>query len=317
MRHKLFYLLIRLKTITCVNAACSPKLLAKVESLLWAWRSTCSNVLSKLPHRLAPSSDGVYLVLLFWFAPAWALKIDRVILATDDHPNYIQFWPLVAQVWQNMGIRPTLALIGDQDVKVDTSFGDVIRFEPILDMPTWFYAQNIRLLLPAYFPDDVCIISDIDMLPLKRSYFVDNMAKVVNPKALVVFRDHKSCTRYPMCYLAAKGSVFQDLFQLNRIADIPATITEWYNFNIGWETDEILFYQAVLHWPKANQDLVKLGLGGSNRTRICRSNWNYNLAELKSGLYVDAHLPRPYDQFEDQIDRLIKELDLLGSVQNV
>jgi hypothetical protein len=48
------------------------------------------------------------------------LKIDRVILSTDNNPDYIQFWPIVSRVWQEyIGIKPTLALIADKSVYID------------------------------------------------------------------------------------------------------------------------------------------------------------------------------------------------------
>ena len=80
-----------------------------------------------------------------------AFKINRVILATDANPDYIQFWPIVAKSWKEIvEVKPTLALIANKETKIDESLGDVIRFEPIDGIPTSFQAQVIRLLLPAY-----------------------------------------------------------------------------------------------------------------------------------------------------------------------
>ncbi len=255
----------------------------------------------------------ILLLCALWFVPVWALKIDRVILSTDNHPNYIQFWPLVARVWkEKMGIQPTLALIGDESVQVDTTLGDVIRFKPIPSVPTWFYAQTVRLLMPAYFPNDVCVISDIDMLPLNRDYFVNGVAGVTNPDAFVVFRDKAMPNRFPMCYLAARGTIFQELFELASVADIPATVKEWFSFGMGWETDELLLHRVVTRWDKYLTHVVKLGYGAQVQDRICRTSWHYNAAELKKGSYVDAHLPRPYDKHKEKIDKLVKDLGLLN-----
>ncbi|HLB40602.1 MAG TPA: hypothetical protein VJJ83_02325, partial [Candidatus Babeliales bacterium] len=85
--------------------------------------------------------------------PSASFKLDRVILSTDNKPEYIQFWPIVARAWQELvGLRPTLVLVADESVQVDTSLGDVIRFQPVPEVPTGLQAQVLRLFLPVLFP---------------------------------------------------------------------------------------------------------------------------------------------------------------------
>jgi hypothetical protein len=116
------------------------------------------------------------ILLLLVFNPLHALELKRVILATDENPMYIDFWPIVAPLWKAMGFAPTLALIAHSECKVDTSLGDVIRFEPIAGIPTSLQAQVMRLFLPIFFPNEGCILSDIDMLPISASYFFEGAA---------------------------------------------------------------------------------------------------------------------------------------------
>ena len=134
-----------------------------------------------------------------------ALKLDRVILSTNDDPLYIEFWPIVAPIWTAMGLRPTLALIGDENCQIDESLGDVIRFSPILGVPESLQTQVIRLFLPCLFPDDGCLISDIDMLPISGSYFVDG-AFACPDDGFVVYKDAAGYweRRFPMCYVAGR-----------------------------------------------------------------------------------------------------------------
>src|SRR5579872_2110798 len=95
-----------------------------------------------------------------------SLELKRVILSTDKNPFYSEFWPIVAPIWAKMGFIPTLALIAEDDASIDTSLGDVIRFQPLPDVPLSLQAQAIRLILPVLFPEDGCILSDIDMIPI-------------------------------------------------------------------------------------------------------------------------------------------------------
>ncbi len=246
-----------------------------------------------------------FFLLIIGFLPLNALKIDRVILATDNNPAYIEFWPVVAKAWkERIGVQPTLALIAPSDVRVDESLGDVIRFEPLPDIPTSLQAQTIRLLLPAYFPDEVSIISDIDMIPLNKEYFVDSVADAPDD-AFVVYREVAEIPKFPMCYVAAKGSTFKDIFQVHSVHDIGSIITYWHSLNIGWSTDEMVMYHSLLQWPKYAQKCIKLGHGVQRR--IDRY-WGLEHDDqlLEQGYYIDAHCPRPYSAYKKEIDALIK-----------
>ncbi|MEX0671809.1 MAG: hypothetical protein WD068_00470 [Candidatus Babeliales bacterium] len=241
---------------------------------------------------------------------AQALTLDRVILATDAHENYIQFWPLVAKAWRDIvGIRPTLALIADMSVEIDQSCGDVIRFAPIPGVPTSLYAQTIRLLLPAYFPDDGCIISDIDMMPLQKKYFIESINDVSDDR-FVVYRgrtyDWMAAPRYPMCYIAAKGSIFKEVFKIQKLGDIPAIVRSWYARGFGWDTDELMLYEYISLWQEKTNRLTKLLHDSSGR--IDRLAWQFDSAKLKNLIYIDAHMPRPYHLHKELIDQLIKGL---------
>jgi len=236
---------------------------------------------------------------------------ERVILATDTNPTYIQFWPLVAQAWRHwIGLKPTLALIADDDVKVDESLGDVIRFKPIPGIPTSFYAQVVRLLLPAVlYPDEVCLLSDIDMLPLSKIFFLQSAAKARDDD-YVVYTDKAydgSSMQYPICYNAARGSVFRELVGIKSIEEIPAKVREWFGFKIGWTSDELILFGLLLSWSGNPDRLVRLGYKMGSQ-RIDRSCWDFDELLLSSGYYVDSHMLRPYDKHRVQIDALVESV---------
>ena len=53
------------------------------------------------------------------------MKIDTVILSSNDNPNYIQFWPIVSEAWNLMGVEPILIYTGEQKLNLK---GNVINF---------------------------------------------------------------------------------------------------------------------------------------------------------------------------------------------
>lgn len=258
----------------------------------------------------------LYFICLL-FLKTNCLKIDRVILSTDNNPNYIEFWPIVAKLWKDViGVKPTLALIADKSVKIDDSLGDVIRFEPISGISNGSYAQCVRLLLPAYFENEVCIISDIDMLPLNKDYFVNSIKGIpddcfVNYKNGCYERDG-SFFKYPMCYNVAKGNIFKDIFGINHINDIPEIIRQWMGKGYGWNTDEIILHKSLQKWQHYKTRFIRLG--HLDKDRIDRyifidpgqGEWSFEYEDqlLQNNFYVDAHCPRPYHKYRKEIDAL-------------
>ena len=92
------------------------------------------------------------------------MKIDKVILASNNNKDYLDFWPIVSEAWLRMDIEPVLIYTGKEKIKLD---GNVINFH-IDGIDPVFVAQNIRILAPALFEDKNSITSDIDDLPLSK-----------------------------------------------------------------------------------------------------------------------------------------------------
>jgi hypothetical protein len=248
--------------------------------------------------------------LLFMNIEPFKTLNHRAILSTDDNPMYLGFWPLVARAWTRIvGIKPTLALVADDDVEVDETLGDVIRFKPIPGVSTSLQAQAIRLLLPTYYRDDVCLISDIDMLPLNREYYLDSIRHVASDN-LVVYRDAAygpTVKRYPMCYVAATGATFREVFDSIDEIGISEKLREWDQLHYGWYTDEYLLYRYASAWESNTNRCVKLGHAVDRR--IDRSQWYYDEKLVRDGYYIDAHMIRPYHRYKHELDALG---DLLG-----
>src|SRR5262245_56708624 len=142
------------------------------------------------------------------------MRIDRIILSTDLHPNYRAFLPVTAAAWaRTLGATPTTAVIAPPGAPLDGP-GDIIRFDPIPGVDTGLHAQVIRMLMPVLFPGDNCLLADIDMVPLDARYFADALAAQAD-EAFVVMRDRAYDTgepRYAICYNAARGDTFRDVF---------------------------------------------------------------------------------------------------------
>ena len=244
------------------------------------------------------------------------LQLKRVILSANNNPMYIDLWPVVAPLWKKMGLQPTLALIADQSCLVDSSLGDVIRFDPIPSIPEALHTQAIRLLLPALFPEDGCLIADIDILPISRSYFFDGV-KGCPDDSFLVYRDkngNPEDSQYPMCYVAAKGSVFQSVFGVFSRDDFEPILTKWNNLGYGWFSDQLILYRDVNDWESRGGHVVRLGhIVGP---RLDRAYWDYQLINLDISQYIDCHCPRPYLQYKQSIDLVADAIQWYWFSQN-
>ena len=259
--------------------------------------------------------------VIFWgllsiITTASPLKLDRVILAVDNNSKYLDFWPMAAKAWkQIVGVEPTLAFIADESAEIDESLGDVYRFPPIEGVTPGNYASAIRLLFPMMFENEGCIIADIDMVPMSKDYFHDSVADVPGDH-FVVYRDGawgavyngEKGNRYPMCYLAAQGSTFKEVFGIGDIADIPAMVQRWFKLGFKRATDERVMFAAIHDWESFDTRCTRLGHGSGRR--IGRRNWQYDKESVESGYFIDAHFPRPYKQYKNKIDALVALLNL-------
>jgi hypothetical protein len=238
------------------------------------------------------------------------MKIDYAIVSCDDNPLYYNFWNIVQKLWTNLiGIKPILVKISDTDNIEVTDDYIIHNFKKIEGIDTGFQSQVARMYVTKFYPEDVCLTSDIDMLPLSKKYFVDNI-KELNNDSLVIFSAdaYPNVQRYPICYNAAKGKVFHEIMNFeNTFEEYCLKLKD---FNWGWDTDELYFGQKVDNFINQNI-IIKLNRGwefGRAIDRIDRVKWSYNPTKLKSGKYIDSHSLRPYILYKNEIDKLVNYL---------
>jgi len=211
-----------------------------------------------------------------------------------------------------------LALIADESVHIDETLGDVIRFKPIPGIPTSYHAQIIRLLLPAIFENDVCLISDIDMVPLNKNYFTDQIKNLPDDSFVVFqngyFEKYQYHFQYPMCYNASLGKNFKEIFHVKNLNQIEDLIKKWYRLNIGWSTDQIILFKYLAIWKDFKNKCILLGLHDDRR--VDKLNWSFDPNLVKQEFYTDAHMPRPYEKFKEQIDYLVNLLPFKEKNEN-
>lgn len=269
------------------------------------------------------------------------MKIDKVIFAVDDNPLYQGFWEIQSKICvEILGITPVLFKVTDNESDFyNDGYGLVknIDKETCPGIITSFLSQVIRMYGTKYFPDEVCITGDIDMIMFNKKYFIDNISEYSDDD-LVLFDagaydlEREECRdeslfageRYPICYAAAKGSTFNKILNTDR--PFPQYAHELGLMRLGWGTDEIYFGRQI----NKNENKVNIHKiyrprkqGWIVEDRIDRHNFpifftneneksynmkygNYDKNLLLDGYYIDAHCPRPYIDCKTEINELVK-----------
>lgn len=247
------------------------------------------------------------------------MKITKVILSCNNNPKYLPFWPIISKIWKlRFEIDPILYFIDDteetgDEVVIDETYGKVIRFKAIKSIPTSYQSQAIRLLVPALYPNDTLIISDIDMIPIDVYYFTKSI-KHVNEHFFVMFTHF-----FQMCYNVATGKVWSEIFNINSIEEVRERLECWFNNNSNriWTLDQQMLRKYIKQWESKAPRCYRLfnhisGIHPSYKVinRLSRK-WKYFTMDLKMeelDKYIDYAIPQNYIKYKEHFDKVCNYL---------
>jgi hypothetical protein len=247
------------------------------------------------------------------------MKIDLAIHASDSNPFYLDFWPIVSKLWAEVfQIRPLLVYIDENhDIPIDSTYGDVLKLKPIEGIPLYLQCLWVRYWIPSQFPDKVSMICDIDMLPVSRQYFIDQIRSIPDDKYVHLNPNHQFI---PSCYHIAKGSLYKKVLQLHDMWE--DSIRYLHNKQMGHDcfdgTNPIL--KDKIHWG-ADEELGSILIRGypdqsifvnipRTLSRIDRIDWRYDPLGIARGQYADAHCVRPLSITKNRflVEKLVSEI---------
>ena len=191
------------------------------------------------------------------------IRLGRVLMACDLNPEYIDYWPSARRAWlEIVGVEPLLVLIAEEREVPEHLRSDelVVRFTPVEGVHTALQAQCIRLLYPAVVDtNDAVIVSDVDLYPLRPSYFLESIEHL-DSHFFVSYRDiYLERSMVSMLFNAATPRTWSELFGVSTLEDVRAQLTAWTSGleyvldrgNTGWYTDQELLYRTLMEWPEA------------------------------------------------------------------
>ena len=280
------------------------------------------------------------------------MKITKAIFGVDDS-YFLEFWPIQAKICKELlGVEPILFYICNEDSDFyHDGNGMVKKIKKVINnqngnvVNTGLLACIVRMYGTKYFPDDVCLTCDLDMLMINKDYFVNQIEKYNDDSLVIYSSDAYDLNRpesvelfnnqpfpftqemYNYPYNAAKGKVF------NQILNTDCTFEEFVNrhanykhgYNFMWMIDEFYFADCVNN-KNHGIEVHKLKRGYTSPwiadRRIDRGNFPvqlefegeiefqnkygiYDEQKLRDGYYIDVNCCRPYSKYKNEIDNVV------------
>ncbi len=236
------------------------------------------------------------------------MKLSCALVACNENTKYLEFWPYVKRAWwEIVGIPCVMVYVGQEVPEYLKDELSVLHFPPVEGWPTATQAQVIRLLYPAVLKcDGAVILSDMDMIPLQRDFFVNGFSQFKDDQFVSLRGIDENEKQIYMCYVGATPSTWSDLFRVRSIEDIRECMRQWASRVVadgthggqGWFTDQLILYNVIQGWLKTCSERIGLLPWTEQISRLDRGKheeWiqmnDELIVKLKDKTYIDFHMP--------------------------
>jgi hypothetical protein len=280
------------------------------------------------------------------------MLIEYVLSACNNNPLYEEFIPIFIRAWKKVIPEAKIQIIYINThipSHLEEYSDQLVLFKPPAGISTSFISQYIRLLYPCILPsENGVLITDIDMIPMNRRYYVYNIKDIPNDKFVYyrnVLLDMKMIAMY---YNVAAPATWRELFGMTSVHTIQAELIRKYGRirydarpgGYGWSTDQLDLYNKVIGWNCLTNRFICLDDKEAGYERLCRlkiiipattsasisasTSASTSACELapetetqlltimeqtKSNYYSDYHMLRPYSKFKEINDRIVDAIN--------
>lgn len=231
------------------------------------------------------------------------MLLDCVVTAVNENPLYLEFIPIFIETWKLLYPRVDTKIILIAE-KIPDEYKEwekhIILFEPIEGVSTAFTSQYIRLLYPCIMNyENGILITDMDMLPMNRTYYTENIKSYDNTKFIYYGEPPRIDKQIFMCYNVAVPGVWRDIFGIHSVDDMRDHIKNVPD--VMWFTDQLVLYEKVMEWHGRTKNFVSLKGSDTGYKRLDRNTFhlgNENLRRaITDGLFSDYHCYRPMSTY--------------------
>lgn len=181
------------------------------------------------------------------------MKIDNAIISVNDNSHYQFFWPLVSEIWYRLNrVHPVLYWVTDTlegtEFPYPSQYGEVRRVRPLRN-DSHLSCLLVRITGAVEVPG-VNIITDIDLFPVSKTFFVDQLKDVLDENLVHLSSELDYVAEYgklPMAFYVAQNTVFKRLLTLG-------TSHETFKWNDDFMDDFVTVTQHLDTYSKMNDE---------------------------------------------------------------
>jgi hypothetical protein len=256
---------------------------------------------------------------------------DKVIVSSDEH--FKNFFPIVSLAWKKFFPDKKIAAAFVTDRKEDDpivnrirSLYDEIKLFPALEgFPTKNVAKMARFLYASEAGSEVCMIEDVDTIPLQKEFFIKKTSQRDKGRLLAVGKEvYENLPHYknfPVSTMTGEGHLFKKFFNpydynYEQLFEYWSNFHDEKNVNITSEvfSDEGLIAQLTEAHQFSSVKHIERGADPSIDW-IDRSNWKYDKKRLNNHEYIICNFMRPFESyypaFKDVVEFIKGEDDLI------
>jgi hypothetical protein len=258
------------------------------------------------------------------------MKVDRVILSSNNNPLYYMFWNNLSKTYkEKFNISPTLIFFGSEDdlksANLSEDFGNIILEKEVNGISPWQYTWSL-FYFTKFYKDEVCAIMGIDQIPLGTFFLKDSIENIPDENYVMLIDDQYTVEKKypkkwdeggfsPSAYHIAKGQTFCDIFNFEE--SFEKEIIKLNSLNIKtmwgdkWGLDEA-YSSSKLNEFKYTGRVSDLSLSQDflNKRIDCYRHYevNYDLNLLNSNYFIECHACRPYEDHKNYLDNLFNNI---------
>jgi hypothetical protein len=258
---------------------------------------------------------------------------DRVIVSCDDS-HFKEFWPIVSKAWGKYfpDAKVSLAFVTDRNendelVQKMRKYGDVHLFPVVEGIPTANLSKMARHILAGNFGEEICMLEDIDTIPLQTNFVIDRLSQREKGKILFIGKEVYNGQgtdegKFPISNITGESFLFKKIVNPDNLTHVDL-FKSWCNIRVfdhkesinntpdlsglNGFSDESLWRVLLNRYKISENDFCFINRGVDiQKYWIDRSWWRIDHNMLKNDEYVICNFLRPFSQHYHLIEPIAK-----------
>ena len=258
---------------------------------------------------------------------------DRVIVSCDDS-HFKEFWPIVSKAWGKYfpDAKVSLAFVTDRNendelVQKMRKYGDVHLFPVVEGIPTANLSKMARHILAGNFEEEICMLEDIDTIPLQTNFVIDRLSQREKGKILFIGKEVYNGQgtdegKFPISNITGESFLFKKIVNPDNLTHVDL-FKSWCNIRVfdhkesinntpdlsglNGFSDESLWRVLLNRYKISENDFCFINRGVDiQKYWIDRSWWRIDHNMLKNDEYVICNFLRPFSQHYHLIEPIAK-----------